>query len=102
MAFDLWWQKGGVNQQPGGPIFRHAIGDAMAEFGPRSQPNPIPNYSTTSAQLRSVDGTVIIDLSAIGVSITGNLSVDSGDSGTFTTPTGAVVTVLNGLIVSIE
>jgi hypothetical protein len=81
MAFDLWWQNGGVNQQPGGPIFRHAIGDAMAEFGPRSQPNPIPNYSTTTAQLRSVDGTVVVDLADTGITLTAPV-VTLGDRGT--------------------
>jgi hypothetical protein len=81
MAFDMWWQNGGVNQQPGGPIFRHAIGDAMAEFGPRSQPNPIPNYSTTSAQLRSVDGAVVVDLAETGITLIAPV-VTLGDAGT--------------------
>ena len=42
-----------------------------------------------------------IDLSG-NVNITGNLSVSSGSSGNFSTPTGQIVTVQNGIIVSIE
>jgi hypothetical protein len=70
MAFDLWWQNGGVQKQPDGVLFRHDIGDAFAEFGVRSVPNVIPNYSATSAQLRNDSGLVVIDLAAAGITIT--------------------------------
>jgi len=70
MAFDMWWQNGGVQKQPDGALFRHDIGDAFAEFGVRSVPNVIPNYSTTSAQLRNDSGLVVIDLATAGITIT--------------------------------
>lgn len=70
MAIDLWWQNGGVQKQPDGVLYRHNIGDAIAEFGVRSVPNVIPNYSTTSAQLRSDDGSVVVDLAMEGIKIT--------------------------------
>jgi hypothetical protein len=70
MAFDNWWQSGGIQKQPDGVLFRHDIGDAFAEFGVRSVPNVIPNYSIISAQLRNDAGTVMIDLVDAGITIT--------------------------------
>ena len=76
MAIDLWWQNGGVQKQPDGVLYRHDIGDAIAEFGVRSVPNVIPNYSTTSAQLRSDDGSVVVDLAMEGIKITAPIVED--------------------------
>lgn len=81
MAFDMWWQNGGIQKQPDGALFRHDIGDAFAEFGVRSVPNVIPNYSTTSAQLRNDSGTVLIDLAAAGITLTAP-SIKLGDGST--------------------
>ena len=70
MAFDLWWQSGGVQQQPDGKLYRHDIGDAKAHFGLRNQTRVLPNYSTSSTQLRSDDGTVILDIAEAGITAT--------------------------------
>ena len=70
MAFDHWWQSGGVQKQPDGVLYRHDIGDAKAWFGLRNQTRLIPNYSTSSAQLRSDSGNVSIELNADGIAIT--------------------------------
>ena len=79
MAFDLWWQSGGVQKQPDGVLYRHDIGDAKAHFGMRNQTRVLANYSTTSAQLRSDDGTVVIDLALTGLTLTAPaLSLDVG------------------------
>ena len=78
MAFDYWWQNGGVQKQPDGVLFRHDIGDAFAEFGVRSVPNVIPNYSISSAQLRNDAGTVLIDLASDGITLTAP-SIKLGD-----------------------
>lgn len=83
MAFDNWWQSSGIQKQPDGPLYRHDIGDAIAEFGVRSVPNVIKNYSTTSAQLRSDDGTVLIDLALTGITLTAP-SIKMGDGSTET------------------
>lgn len=69
MGIDLWWQNGGVANQMDGALFRHAIGDAVAWFGLRSQPRRLEDYSTSSMQLRSDDGSVVIDLSLAKVQI---------------------------------
>jgi len=68
MCIDGWWQNGGL--QPQADRRRHDLSDAMALFGPWSQPNNIPNYSTSSVQLRSDDLTVVVDLSPSKISIT--------------------------------
>ena len=80
MAFDLWWQSGGVQQQPDGKLYRHDIGDAKAHFGLRNQKRVLANYSTSSAQLRSDDGTVAITLTGSTVKIVAP-SVQIGDGG---------------------
>jgi hypothetical protein len=61
MCIDGWWQTGQVSVQM--DRRRHDLSDAIALFGPWSQPNNLENYSTTSMQLRSDDQTVVIDLS---------------------------------------
>ena len=68
MCVDGWWQNGGLNPQA--DRRRHDLSDAFALFGPWSQPNNIPNYSTSSVQLRSDDLSVVVDLSSSKISIT--------------------------------
>ena len=70
MAFDQWWQSGGVQKQPDGKLFRHDLFDCFAIVGLRNQTRVLGNYSTTSAQLRSDDGTVVIDLDLSAVTVT--------------------------------
>jgi len=69
MCIDGWWQSGGVQ-----PNFdsrrRHNLSDAIAIFGPWSQPNVLTNYSTDSIQIRSDDQTVVIDLKTGQITIT--------------------------------
>ena len=62
MGIDHWWQSGGIQKQPDGKLYRHDIGDAVAIFGITSQPKVLANYSTSSAQLRSDDGSVVVDM----------------------------------------
>ena len=68
-CLDSWFQSGGVNNNPL-TGWRHNLADAVAIFGLRSKPRGLPNYSTTSAQLRSDDGTVVIDLASGQITIT--------------------------------
>ena len=67
-CFDFWWQNGGVQNTIGN--HRHEHWDCGFVPGMWSQPNRLSSYSTTSAQLRSDDGTVVVDLAAAAVSIT--------------------------------
>lgn len=109
MAIDNWWQSGGVQPQPDGKLYRHDIGDAIAIFGVTNKKRALPNYSTLSAQLRSDDGTLIYDvgqtqltLASPYTEVTGNLDVDSGANGSFSTSTGLTVTVQNGIVIDIS
>lgn len=87
-CIDLWWQNGGQQPAPatlvdgawqgGAPLFqpnhewrrRHDVTDCG--FFPMgwSQPRVLSNYSEDSAQLRSDDGTVVIDVAEAGVTVT--------------------------------
>lgn len=70
-AIDAWFEQGAA-ENPVNQISqrRHSLSDAIAVFGPRSQPNVLDNWSTTSAQLRSDDGTVVIDIADGQITIT--------------------------------
>lgn len=68
-CIDGWWQNGGVN--PPYDRRRHDLSDAIALFGPWSQPNILSGYSTDSVQIRSDDQTIVIDISSSGVKIQG-------------------------------
>ena len=81
MDFDAWFQSGGVNNsQIAGD--RHDLWNCVAVVGLWSQPKVVASYSTTNAELRSLDGTVKITLSAAGggdITITapGQLTINS-------------------------
>jgi Phage protein Gp138 N-terminal domain len=120
-CIDGWWQNSGV--QASWDKRRHDLSDALALFGPWSQPFNKSDYSTDSVQIRSDDLTEVItlndtliditapevtiesvseDMTLTGnVIITGNLSVSAGATGTFTAQSGQIVTVEDGVIVSI-
>lgn len=102
-CIDLWWANGGVQPPEGAPLVqpqferrRHDLTDCGFYPGMWSQPNVLQNYSTESAQLRSDDGTVIIDVAEEGVTITaptlvvncsGEVSIDSETNISLTAPT---------------
>jgi hypothetical protein len=75
-CMDAWWSYGDIQN----PIEkrRHDLSDGYAIVGLTSQHNPILNYSTTSAQLRTEDGLTsisiapgVINLNATTVNING-------------------------------
>ena len=84
-CLDAWRQSGGV--QPQTDCRMHSLSDAIAIPGLCSAPRDIPNISTTSAQVRTIDGTTYIEVTQtkvvnivapVGCNITGNLTV-TGD-----------------------
>jgi hypothetical protein len=85
-SFDLWWQRGGVQNQF--EIRRHDVTDCFCIPGPWNQQRLLSNYSTTSAQLRSDDGTVIIDVAETGITVTAPKVIvnSSGSLGLFGLP----------------
>lgn len=66
-CMDAWWQSGGVQNQI--DCRRHDLSDGYAILGPWSQPRTIPNYSTSSAQLRTESGSSYIELSGNTINI---------------------------------
>jgi hypothetical protein len=67
-CIDGWFQSSGV--QAPMEWRRHDLSDAFALFGPWSQPRRLANYSTSSMQIRSDDGNVVIDLASGAATIT--------------------------------
>ncbi|HEJ8623023.1 TPA: translation initiation factor IF-2 [Klebsiella michiganensis] len=63
-CIDFWWQSGGVQEPVDGRM--HDLSDAFAIVGPQSQAKKISGVSTTGAQLRTDDGSAIIELAAGG------------------------------------
>jgi hypothetical protein len=100
MALDSWWQSGGTSNAQ---VMRrrHALSDAVAIFGLWSQPNVLTDYSISSAQLRSEDGSTYLEVLQGAVNAAQNLNVENGASGSFVSQDAKTVTVLNGIIVNI-
>ncbi len=87
-AIDNWQGGEGVAMAPLGPSPRHHdLTDAMFYPGAQRASSAVPNYPHDSIQLRNRAGTVRLDVSELGVSVTGNLYVD----GTITEGTGVVL-----------
>ena len=60
-CLDAWWQSGGTQNQV--ELRRHDLSDGVAILGVWSQPNVISNYSTSSAQIRTLDGNTAVSVS---------------------------------------
>lgn len=123
-CFDNWWLNGQTSSPPAYQssnttevsgtqrqfeVRRHHVHDCGFIPGMWSQPNVLTNYSTTALQIRNDDGTVIYEVSDTQLTLTspfteltGNVSVDAGATGSFSTPTGQTVTVQNGIIIDIS
>jgi len=113
-CIDFWWQSGGIQEPVDGRM--HDLSDAFCIVGPQSQARKISGISTTTAQLRTDDGTAFIEVAAGGditattagnatinapeivlngnVTINGNLSQGMGENGGTATMHGPV-TVTN-------
>jgi hypothetical protein len=66
-CFDAWYQSGGVQNQI--DLRRHDLSDAFFIAGCWSQPRKLPNYSSSTAQLRSDDGQTFIELGSGEITI---------------------------------
>jgi hypothetical protein len=74
LCIDGWWAAGGAQNMA--EKRRHDLSDAFAILGPWSQPRRVSGYSASGAQLRNDAGTVRVEVSNVGVSITGALTVN--------------------------
>lgn len=69
MCINSWFQNGGVQGQE--TLRRHDLSDSFFIPGCWSQPNKVDNYSTDSAQLRTIDGTVFLGIDDSGIVMSG-------------------------------
>lgn len=86
-CIDAWWERGGQQNQPF--LRRHDLSDAFAVLGCWSQPNKVSDYSTEAIQIRTLDGTSIIEIDASGdvnvtapnvnLTVTGNVTIAGKD-----------------------
>jgi hypothetical protein len=85
-CLDLWWQQGGQQPPPGAPLAqpnfertrRHDLTDCGFFPGIWNQKRVLANYSPNSAQLRSDDDSVIVDVALAGITLTGpNVTINS-------------------------
>lgn len=92
MCIDAWWSHGGVQVQA--EKRRHDLSDAFCILGVWSQPRRLSSYGTTSAQLRTDDGSQVIDISPSGISLTGTVKINGINFSTHThvAPTGGGTT----------
>ena len=67
LCLDGWWSRGGI--QSWNDLRRHDLSDAIATFSPWSQPNVIPDYSTSNLEIRSLDNQTKISLSDDSITI---------------------------------
>lgn len=77
MCIDAWWSQGGVQVQA--EKRRHDLSDGFAILGITSQPRRLAGYSTTSAQLRTEDGSQCIDISQDAIDLRGNIKINGVD-----------------------
>lgn len=91
-CIDAWWSQGSVQVQA--EKRRHDLSDGFAILGVTSQPRRITDYSTTSAQLRTEDGSQCIDISLSGIRLTGNVEINgiNFSSHTHNAPSGGGTT----------
>ena len=66
-CIDGWWQEGGI--QPALDARQHDLSDAFAIVGPYSQRTKIGGVSTTAAQLRTDDGSTLIEVKGGAVTL---------------------------------
>lgn len=77
MCIDAWFSNGNIQNQV--ELRRHDLSDAFAIIGTWSHPRKISNYSTSSMQLRTEDGTQMIDISPSGINLVGNVKKNGVD-----------------------
>lgn len=88
-CIDAWWSSGGVQVQS---EFRmHDLSDGFATVGPFSQATLISDISTSTAQLRSNDGSTYVELDPVGKLV--NVVAPGGLK--FTTPTVTITGVID-------
>ena len=99
-CYNAWWTNGGIQNQE--IKRRHDLSDGFAIVGIRSQPNKLSNWSTEALQIRSKDGSTVVEVGDNEVTVTvGSISLVVNETqvtvngnlvvnGNITTPSGTV------------
>ena len=104
---DTWYSSGNTDKPPANGRL-HDLGDAVALVGIHSLANPIANFNTFHIKIDNVTGKILliadggIDLISSNVNASANLSSGTGFSGSFSTGSGQVVTVANGIVINVD
>jgi phage baseplate assembly protein gpV len=88
-CIDAWFQSGGQQSRIDGR--RHSLSDAIAVFGLTSTPRALTNYSTIAMQLRSDDGTTVIEVGASEITIKANTITVQGQQVNVTGSTNVAI-----------
>jgi hypothetical protein len=103
-CIDAWWQSGSV--QPPAEFRMHDLSDGFAIPGFRSLPKALENVSTTTAQLRSEDGSTFVELDPDGQVVTvtapGGIVLDGNVHITGTTTADQDVNVTGTITASVD
>lgn len=79
-SIDAWFQSGGIQEQFC-PSQMHSLSDGFAMVGPISKANALTGINTTRAQLRSRDGSTVVELDpngqVVNVKAPGGMTIDS-------------------------
>lgn len=73
-CIDAWWQSGGY-KNPQADFRMHDLSDGFAFVGISSVPNVPANISATNAQIRSNDGSMVLDFDPVTHNITATCPV---------------------------
>ncbi len=92
---DNWWAQGGV--QKAGLSFMHDLSDAVAFFGPRSQPRRLANVDPANVEIRTDAGDVKIEVTPTDINITATGKVTLNAPEVDVANGGAVNTLVNQL-----
>lgn len=72
--YGAWWQSSGVQNQV--DRRRHDLSDSFAIIGLWSQPNKLVNYEPDAVQLRSDDGSKVVEIRSGSINV---ITVDDSD-----------------------
>ena len=96
MCYNEWFDAGGIDnvQQV---LRRHDLSDAIAIMGVWSQPRTLAAYSSTTAQLRTDDGSVSVGVDETGISLDGPLKLTGVSVPSVSSPSISLPVTVNGV-----
>jgi len=94
-AIDSWWQSGGVGEPVEARM--HDLSDGFAVLAPTSQAKKLPAVQSDGVELRNLDRSVYIKLTAAGIQVKGNITHEGNLTRTGTTSLTGATSVTGAL-----